>query len=200
MNRSIVTAVVAFALLGSGVAPEHALRAESRKERQRKKIEDLSEKIERRLKVRNPSKENVFLHERAAVLLVRLMLSREDSYRFDRLARATDALLEASERIFDAREKDRDDDDDDDRRKTALDLQRDYFRLQQAQYFARQSGEKDAKLYVKCARAIYQQARRAFDAQTYEKAETLGDAASYIVRALENLAQAAIRVPEPPRL
>ena len=200
MNRSIVTAVVALALLGSGVAPEHALRADSKRERQREKIEDLSEKLERRLKVRNPSKENVFLHEHAAGLLVRLKQSGEDSYRFDRLARAADALLEASERIFEAREKDRDDDDDDDRRETALALQRDYFRLQQADYFARQSGEKDAKQYVKRARAVYQQARRAFDAQTYEKAETLGDAASYIVRALENLAQAAIRVPEPPRL
>ena len=200
MSRSIVTAVVGLILLGGSVVPEHALRAKSRKDRQLEKIEDLSKKLERRLKVRNPSKENVFLHEQAAVLLVRLKQSREDSSRFDRLARAADALLESSERIFDAREKDRDDDDDDDRRKTALDLQRDYFRLQQAQYFARQSGEKDAKTYVKHARSIYQQARRAFDAQTYRKAETLGDAASYIVRALENLAQAAIRVPEPPRL
>jgi hypothetical protein len=196
MIRTLFVVALA-ALLAAGGASLADSREEKRRREGEKKIAELSKKLERRLQIPEPSEENRFLHRQAASLLERTRQAIGDSYRFDRLARATDALLEASESIFDAREKRNKEDD---QREVALELQKDYFRLQQAEYFARQSGEPDAELYVKHARALYQQARRAYDAGEYRKAEELGDASSYIVRALENLAQAAVRIPEPPRL
>lgn len=197
MSRRVTVWLVGAALL---VVPVGGNEKESKREKkQREKIGDLSEKLERRFQYPEPSPEQTYLHKQAAILLERTKAARDDEYRFDRLARATDALLEASEKILEARRANKDDEDDD-RRDTALDLQRDYFRVQQAEYFAKLSAEKEAGTYIKHARALYQQARQAFDAGGYDKAETLGDAASYIVRALEYLAQAAIGVPEPPRL
>lgn len=190
--RKLLLVVLAGLLAGGGV-----VAGDDEKDR-RDDIRKLERKLDRRFKYPNPTAEQLFLHKEAAMLLERTKQSIKDGYRFGRLARATDALLEASERILQAPgEKD---ESDDDRRKAALDLQRDYFRVQQADYFARQCKEKNAKAYVKHARRVYQLARRAFDAGHYDHSETLGDAAGYIVRALEYLAQAAIRVPEPPRL
>jgi hypothetical protein len=166
---------------------------------QEEEIEELAEKLGRRyFTYPDPTPEQKWLHEHAEKLLERTKQSREDPYRFDRLAKATDNLLEASERILQAR--DLENGDEDDRRKAARDLEGDYFRVQQADYFAKRSQEPDSKAYVKMSRTLYQQARRAFDAGQFERAETLGDAAGYVARALESLAQAAIRVPDPPRL
>jgi len=175
-------------------------RREDREQRRRReKIEDLSRKLSRRLAVPNPAKEHGFLHEQASALLERARQAREDAYLFDRLAAATNALLESSEEIFEAREPERDKDDDD-QREAAVALQRHYFRIQQAEYFAKMGNEEQAGEYVKQSRSLYQQARRAYDQKQYRQARKLGEASSYIVRALENLAQAAVRIPEPPRL
>lgn len=166
-----------------------------------KRIEGLAEKLGRRMfTYPNPSAEQTWLHETAAALLERTKKARDDAYRFDRLARATDALLEASESILNARREASEANDEDDREKAARDLERDYFRVQQAEYFAEKSGEPNAGDYVKCARVLYHQARRAFDEHKYDAAETLGDAAGRVARSLEYLAQAAIPVPVPPRL
>jgi hypothetical protein len=166
------------------------------------RIEDLAEKLGRRLYTyADPTVEQVWLHERAAALLERTKSARKDAYRFDRLARATDAVLEASEAILEARQaKNAADAKGDDYEDAARDLENDYFRVRQAEYFAGKSGEDNAAEYVKFARLLYQQARRAFDEKKYETAESLGDAASDVARALEYLAQASIRIPEPPRL
>ncbi len=195
MSRRVVIWLAAAALAVAAGAQKES----KREKKQREKIEDLSEKLGRRLRYPEPTPEQTYLHKQAAALLDRVKAASHDDYRFDRLARAADALLEASEEILDARRTEQEEDEDD-RREAALDLQRDYFRIQQADYFAKLSGEPEAGTYIKHARALYQQARQAFDAGEYDRAETLGDAASYIVRALEYLAQAAIGVPEPPRL
>ena len=172
---------------------------DKRERRQREKIGDLEEKLAERHRYPKPSREQVYFHAQAAALLKNLKELRRDSYRFDRIARATDALLEASQRIFEARRQTKGKDEHD-RREAALDLQEDYFRVQQADYFARQWGSREAGNYVRHARSLYQQARRTYDKNELDKAERLGDAASYVVRALENLAQAEIPVPEPPPL
>ena len=59
-------------------------------------------------------------------------------------------------------------------------------------------GEKEAKQYVTYARSFYQLARSAYDAHQYDRAQMLGDASSLLVTALENIAQASLRIPDPP--
>lgn len=167
--------------------------------KQREKIEDLADKLARRLALPAPSPESVFLHARAAELLERVRQSTADGYRFQRLASATDALLEASERIFDSGKK-KDGRERDAQRETALALERYYFRAQQADYFAASARESAGGAYVSHARSLYQQARSAYDAREHNRAKKLGEASALIVRALESLAQAAVRIPEPPRL
>lgn len=173
-------------------------RRDSKKRDER--IAELSEKLARRLRNANPSEESVFLHERAAELLHRVKEARGgEEYRFDRLSRAADSLLEASERILDSA-KPAKENDDDDQREAARELERCYFRVKQADYFARQAREAEEKAYLLHIRRIYQQARSAYDLKDYRKARLLADAAEETVDALERLAQARIRIPEPPRL
>jgi hypothetical protein len=138
----------------------------------------------------------VFLNQRASMLLERARQTSEP-YQFDRLRRAADALLEATQRI---ESRAGEDNDKDDQEKAARTLQRHYFRVQQAEYFAKMSGDPDAALYIPHCRSLYQQARSAYDARKFDRARRLGEAASLVVGALENLAHAAVRVPDPPRL
>lgn len=189
--------LLAFVLSGPALAGDE--KRDKRERRQQEKIGELEEKLAERHRYPKPSPEQVYFHAQAAALLKNLKTLGRDSYRFDRIARAADALLEASQRILEARRQTRGKDEHD-RREAALDLQEDYFRVQQADYFARQWGSREAGSYVRHARSLYQQARRTYDENELDKAESLGDAASYVVRALENLAQAEIRVPEPPPL
>jgi hypothetical protein len=144
----------------------------------------------------DPGIENVFLHARATDLLERTKQARGNNFQFDRLSRAVDALLRASERIFGAQKATKIDDND--KRNAAEFLQRCYFRVQQADYFAGLSGEKDTKKYVTYTRSLYQQARSAYDARQYDRAQMLGDASSLIVAALENIAHASLNIPDPP--
>jgi hypothetical protein len=172
--------------------------SEKRDKKQRERIEELSAKLSRRLAMAKPSEEHAFLHQRAEALIERLKQSRRDEYVFDRVARAANSVLEASERIFESGEKVQDEDDT--KEKAARNLQRYYFRLQQAEYFGNMSGDPDWKTYARDSRMLYQKARSAFDAGNYRKARKLGEASGYLVGALENLAQAAVRIPDPPRL
>ena len=140
--------------------------------------------------------DNEFLHDRAAELVERVRKKQENDFEFHRLAGAADALLEASERIFDSRkhrshsrESQRD---------AAMALQRYYFRSQQAEYFAELSQEPEADAYVQHCRRLYQEARSAYDAEEFKRAKLLGEASALIVRALENIAQASVHIPEPP--
>jgi hypothetical protein len=163
----------------------------------KKKLQDLQRKLERRMARPSPTEVNRFLHQQGAALIERAKEARESRYRFDRLARAADDLLEASQRIFESRERD---DDDEDRSDAARRLERTYLRVQQADYFSQQSKQQDGDAFIRHARALYQQARTAYDQQDYPKADKLADAAGKIVSALERLAQAEVRVPDPPRL
>jgi hypothetical protein len=144
----------------------------------------------------DPGAENVFLHARAADLLERTKQARGNNFQFDRLARAVEALLRASERIFGAQKSSQIDEND--KRNAAEFLQRCYFRVQQADYFAGLSGERDSKKYVTFARSLYQQARSAYDVRQYDRAQMLGDGSSLIVAALENIAHASLNIPDPP--
>lgn len=182
--------------LASGWVAARERRSEA--ERQQERIQELRRKLARRSAMAPLSEEQKFLHARAAALLDRLK-AMQDRYVFDRLSRAADDLLEASEEIFESREpaeRPRPED----RQEAVRDLQRYYFRVQQAEYFAPLSGETDAALYVKHSRALYQQGRSAFDQGQYRRARKLAEAAALLVSALERLAQSRISGPEPPTL
>jgi len=144
----------------------------------------------------DPSPENLFLNARAGDLIEQARQAEGNSFQFDRLASAAENLMRASERISAAAKATRVDDNE--RRDASMLLQKCYFRVQQAEYFAGISRVKDAKKYVGHTRSLYQQARVAYDARQYDRAQMLGDAASLIVMALENIAHASLRIPDPP--
>lgn len=190
-------------MIGLLAIPVHAQPQSERERadrRQLKKLEDLDRKLSRRRAVPHPTSENRLLHEQASKLIERAKQNRTDRYRFERFAEAADDLLESSDDIFNSRKPSDKEDDDDRPEEVARRLERSYFRVQQADYFAKRSAEPDAGVLVKQATALYQQARGAWDAKQYLSARKLAEAASEIVSALENLAQAAVRVPEPPRI
>lgn len=82
-------------------------------------------------------------------------------------------------------------------REIADHLQRVYFRLEQADFFAGRSTDVDAKALPTIARNYYEQARKAYDEGSWFAADEYAKSADDTVRGLENLAQAA--APEPPR-
>lgn len=209
MWKAVGALATVLALANPSAAQAEKQRRKSQEEKQRERIEQLSRKLERRLKMPEPGEEDNFLHARASALLERAKQAQQDAYLFGRLSRAADDLLEASESISEAREPERDPEDND-REEAARALQRYYFRVQQAEYFAAlikpalsapaSSPERESDLYVKYARSLYQQGRSAYDGKRYRRARKLGEASAKVVSALENLAQASVRVPEPPRL
>jgi len=202
--RRVLTLFLTMVLLAVGAA-----QADRRKEgegdkarvekKQRDKLESLSRRLAKHVTKPGPGELNSFVNARAFALLERARQAKGDSYRFDRLVRATSELIEAGERVSDSAEPDNETGPKD-QEEAARRLERSYFRVQQSEYFAHLSGEPDADTYVKYCRSLYQQARTAYDLQQYRKARKLGDAAADIVSTLENLAQASVRVPEPPRL
>jgi hypothetical protein len=175
----------------------------SRREEQRKE-ENLRENVERLSRltsVPNLVQENRFLHDQASSLLERSRQAPAGSYLLDRLESAIDDLLDASEHIREsAQDRPVRNADPEENRRIARDLERTYFRITQGDYFARQSQESNAGEYVLTARRLYQQARASYDAADYRRARLLGQAAHEVISGLESLAQAAVPVPEPPRL
>jgi hypothetical protein len=83
-------------------------------------------------------------------------------------------------------------------REIADHLQRVYFRLQQADFFARASGEPEAKPLPGLARKYYEEARKAYDGDDWFAADEYAKSADDTIRGLENLAQAAVPEPPPP--
>jgi hypothetical protein len=73
-----------------------------------------------------------------------------------------------------------------------------YFRVRQADFFASMIGEKNMDQYVIWSKSLYQQARGALDAREFQRARLLGDASSFIVFALESIAQATVQMPDTP--
>jgi len=205
--RRTLPSVVLLALLACGAAADDRRRRKrSPEEKRNERLEEIVRKRERRLRVRQPAPENVFLHDHAAELIAQARTAIQDEYRFDRVSRAANALLEASERIFEARrppnkrDNEDEDDDGDDHRRTARRLERCFFRVKQADYFAHQSAAPRPEQYLRTTRSLYQQARSAYDLRDYRKARLLAEAAALTVDALERLAQAAVPIPVPPRL
>lgn len=191
--------LVCLAVAGLAACIVTGKQRRSELERQQERIRELRKKLARRNSLASPSEEQKFLHARAAALLERLKPPVQDGYAFGRISRAADDLLEASEEIAESREPESRREQGD-REEASRDLQRYYFRVQQAEYFAGLSGESDAAEYVKHSRALYQQGRSAYDAGQYRRARKLGEAAALVVSALERLAQARLSAAEPPRL
>jgi hypothetical protein len=78
-------------------------------------------------------------------------------------------------------------------REIADHLQRVYFRLQQADFFATLSGDEDAKVLPGIARKFYERSREAYDRSAWFEADECAKSADDTLHGLENLAQA---VPE----
>ena len=184
----------------------HAQRGDRRfRSEEQRKTENI-ETNARRLDVLNSQTsqppEAVFLRLQISDLLNRARQAPAGSYLFDRLDSAVDNLLDASEDILELPRdgRNRRENPEQDTRRAARDLERAYFRITQGDYFANQSRESNAAEYVMTARRLYQQARAAFDAQDARRARRLADAAQEVISGLESLAQAAVPIPEPPRL
>jgi hypothetical protein len=160
------------------------------------RLDFLAKMLARNQNTSEPGADAIFLNTRAADLLERAKQARTNNFQFESLTGAIFNLLRASERISTALKAGQMDDND--KRDAALYLQKCYFRIQQADYFAGLSGEKESKQYVTRTRSLYQQARSAYDAHQYDRAQMLGDASSMIVTALENMAHASLNIPDPP--
>jgi hypothetical protein len=187
------------------VAPA-LLAADAGRSDEQEKAEDLNELTERLNALASKpevSEEQIFLHARVSELLGRAREAPAGSYLFDRLESAIDDLLDASRELQRIRRPDEDEDaedrESDAQRETARDLEKTYFRVRQGEYFAEQSGAPKAGEYVRLAQRLYQQGRSAYDGGRYWRARRFADAAREVIEGLEGLAQAAVRIPEPPR-
>jgi hypothetical protein len=145
--------------------------------------------------ISRPGPDIEFLYSKASDLLKRSGQARDNFFKCARLINATNAMLDAAYGIYSSRKADH----------TPQDfwgvgnaLQGLHFRVQQADFFASISGEKNSEQYVTVARSIYQQARSAYDAHEYQKAKYLADASWSVVTALESIAQASIPPPTTP--
>ena len=183
--------------LGTATADANQSRS-SRAERNKiEDLDDLSRRFNRQTAFRSLSPQTEFLHARATALMDRARQAEAGSYLFGRLENTIDNLLDAVEEIAKSEETG---DDDDTQERAAKDLERAYFRVRQGDYFARMSTEGDSKAYVKTAQALYQKGRGAYEMKQYRKARRLAEAAREVIDALEDLAQAAVRIPDPPQL
>jgi hypothetical protein len=158
-------------------------------------LDETTKRYERSKNISQPGPELEFLNSRAADLLERAKSSRDNFYRFGRFIAAANALLEASDRMVWLRKADRSPQEQDFWGAGFM-LPNCYFRVRQAEFFATMSGEKNSEQYVTWSKSFYQQARVAFDAHEYQRARLYGDASSFIVFALECIAQASIQMPD----
>ena len=175
---------------------ERQRRAEGQKAED---IRDLTRRMSRQTGQANVPDEALLIHSKVSLLLKRAEQAAAGSYLFRQLEDAMDDLLDGSEDIIESREEDRDPDEDD-QQDSARFLERAFFRVRQGDYFAGLSKERDGGEYVELARRLYQQARAAYDAAEYRRAERLAAAAMEVIEGLENLAEAAVPIPDPPRL
>jgi hypothetical protein len=74
-----------------------------------------------------------------------------------------------------------------------------YFRTRQADYFLTESHESSASFLVTLSRQYYQRAVQSYDRSDFRAADEYGKTSEELVRALENLAQAATLPAQPPR-
>ncbi len=205
------TLVAALLLMAApGLAAQGGRRSDRDSPEQRKAetIRNTTQRLARLSSRPDLSQENRTLGQKVSSLLERSRPAPAGSYLFDRLESAMDDLLDASDEIIESRldprdlqgNRDRQQGADEARRTTVRELERSYFRIQQGDYFARQSQASDAQEYVLLARRLYQLARAAYDAGDFTGARGLSEASQKVIDALESLAQAAVPIPEPPRL
>jgi hypothetical protein len=160
-------------------------------------LEETTKRLEKAKKISQPGPEIEFLNSRASELLERAKQSRDNYFRFDRYISAANALLLAGDKILWARKVER------------ITQEQDYwgigmilqgcsFRVRQADFFASLIGDENSKQYVVWSKSFYQQARGAYDAREYERARSFGDASSFVVWALECIAQATVQMSDAP--
>jgi hypothetical protein len=118
-----------------------------------------------------------------------------DLFAADRLVAASDAFIHAAEHPLHLEEDPKRPRPD--AQEIASHLQRVYFRLQQADYFAQTSGEENAKQLPGLARKFYEKSLQAYDKNDWFGADEFAKSADDTIRGLENLAQSA--APPPPR-
>jgi hypothetical protein len=188
-TKGVFVVALCLSMTGVGWADDRDKKVE--------KLDELSARFNRYSTDPLKTPEREFLHERIDELLRRARKT-DDDYVFGRLAAAIDDFLDASEEIEDAFDERPDDDDTQER--SARELEGTYFDLMQGEHFARQSGDASGEEYVRVGRRLYQTARAAYERGEYAKAYDLAEAASEIVDGLEGLAQAAVRIPTPPKL
>lgn len=198
--------ILAF-LLVTGLLSPAFLPAHGDESEEREKVEDLNELTDRLNALASSpgvSEEQQFLHARVSELLNRAREAPAGSYLLDRLDSAIDGLLDSSRELERIRRPDEDEEEEDRQsdaqRKTARELEKTYFRVQQGVYFGEQSADPRSGDYVRLAQRLYQQGRAAYDGGRYWRARRYADAAGEVVSGLACLAQAAVRIPEPPRL
>jgi len=197
-RRTFLCAVVALLLC---VLPLLA----DKKSPERRKLDELNDVSKRLNAIASKQElrdEQRFLNEWVAKLLTRAREAPAGSYLFSRLVSAMDDFLDGSEELQKMVDDDDSEEDSEDgaRRRTARELESAYFRVKQGDYFAEQSREKGADQIVKTAGRLYQLARREFDEGRYWRARRLADGARECIDGLESLAQAAVEVPDPPKL
>jgi hypothetical protein len=166
------------------------------KEAYKKRLEDTSKRLESAKSAKPSGKEYEFIFPAVSKLLEQSKEERENPFRLERLLFASDALLNAGDFISWSHNKNHTTQDY--WHVIDMDIQGCFYRVQQADFFAPLSGEKNSKQYIELARSLYQQARSAYDDRNYDKAQNLSKASESILIALESIAQAAIPVPKPP--
>ena len=181
-------------VLSAGLLPAGDEKERDRAQRRLQNLEARARKIGRSSATDETS---AFLARETQRLIERTRSLDRSSYAFGRLIEAVDDLLDAREDLQSAQ---RDEDERETREDSAKRLERAYFRVQQGDYFARLSDDKSASEYVLRSRQLYQRGRSAYDKKDYRRANELASASGELVNVLENLAQAAVRRPEPPVL
>lgn len=191
--------LLAALLLGSGAArAERRKDKRSNEERKAKALRGLLQRL-RKLRAESPSiPEQATIHSYAESLLDEAKGANAGSYLIGRLFCAADGLLDSSEELDELKrskpiEKDT-------REKAARDLTNAYFRVKQGDYYASAAKHPWAPELVPLSQRFYQIARREYDAGANTRARHYAEAARELISALECLAQAAVRVPEPPPL
>lgn len=201
-NRARLRIAASAALLALLCIPQAVADKKSPERRKLEDLNDISKRLNRLASKPDLREEQRFLHDLTTLLLDRARQAPAGSYLFSRLEAAMDDFLDGSHELQEMVDDDDSEEDSEDgaRRRTAHELESAYFRVKQGDYFADQSREKGAREIVKTGRRLYQLARREFDEGRYWRARRFADAARECIDGLESLAQAAVEVPEPPKL
>jgi hypothetical protein len=174
--------------------------ADRKKSPEEKKQEEIRKASRQLAGIERTDPDQGFIRDRAQELLLRAEQAPAGSHQLERLLEAADDLLDAAEELGKIARRAGENDKQPDAAGTARQLERTYFRVTQADYYARISGDPFGPDYVRTARRLYQAARREYDGKNFQRARRFAGAAGEIVDTLENLAQAAVRVPDPPKL